>query len=465
MTSPAVDPVSLQPELKSCAVRVEPVLATASPPRPRRRLVVVGGGMAGLATLEALAEHGDAGYEITLVGAEAALPYDRVRLSRALGTEGDPGLELRGADWFAEHGIAVRTGVAAEALDLRGGEVRLSDGDVLGWDRLVLATGSAPALPPIPGIERDGVHAFRTLLDVRAILASATAGRRAVVVGGGLLGLEAARGLQARGLGVTVVHLADRLMEQQLDALGARVLERRLRDMGIAMRLGAVTEEITGGGRVTGLRLADGEELPADVVVVATGVRPDVALARDAGLEVGRGIAVDDQMRAGHAGVLAVGECAEHRGVVYGLWPPARRQRGSPRRRWPPAGRLPRRHALDDAEGHGRRPLLRRPAGGAGGRARGRGPGLPLGPLSQARPRRRPRGRGGADRRAGGGPGPARPDRARRARARGGARRRARRPRPPRATRSCAPATRSRGRRSSARSPRAGSSASSRSRR
>ena len=328
VTSPALDRVSRQAELKACAVRVEPARTTARrTTRAPQRLLVVGGGMAGLAAVEAVMEHDPSAFDVTIVGAEPQLPYNRVRLSHALaGDLATPALLLRNADWYDARGIALRHGVAVERLGLREREVELAGGERLGWDRLVLATGSQPALPPIAGLHRSGVHAFRTLSDAQAITAAAARGGRAVVVGGGLLGLEAARGLQARGVRVTIVHLADRLMEQQLDTLGAGLLERRIRELGIDVLLNARTEEIAGNGSAEGVRLAGGQELDAGLVVVATGVRPDVRLARAAGLEVGRGVVVDDELRASHPGVWAVGECAEHRETVYGLWPPVRRQ-------------------------------------------------------------------------------------------------------------------------------------------
>jgi ferredoxin-nitrate reductase len=329
VTSPAIDPTSKQAELKACAVRVEParprVVRAGS--RSGRRLLVIGGGMAGLAAIEAVVEHDPAAFEVMLVGAEPHLPYNRVRLSTALaGDVAAQDLVLRDRDWFAEREIDLRHGVAVTRLDLERGAAQLANGELLEWDRLVLATGSQPVLPPIGGLDRPGVHAFRTLADAHALAAGPSRGGRAIVIGGGLLGLEAARGLQARGLRVTVLHLAERLMEQQLDALGAALLERRIRELGIEVLLGTQTEAILGDRRVAGVRLAGGQELEAELVVVATGVRPDVALARAAGLEVRRGVIVDDELRTSHPGVWAVGECAEHRGVVYGLWGPVRRQ-------------------------------------------------------------------------------------------------------------------------------------------
>ena len=328
VTSPALDPVSRQAELKATAVRVEPLArAGRSLPAGGRRTLVVGGGMAGLAMVEQLLAHGSDGESLTIVGAEPDLPYDRIRLSQALTGEADPSdLVLRDASWFADRGVLLRSGAHVTDLGLERGRAELSDGTAVDYDRFVLATGSQPAVPPIDGLGRGGVHAFRSLRDVARILSSGSGGSRAVVIGGGLLGLEAARGLQARGRQVTVVHLADRLMEQQLDPLGAGLLGRRLRELGIEFLLDARTTEIAGNGKVEGVRLDDGRELDADLVVVATGITPDTELARTAGLDVGRGVIVDDELRTSDPRGWAVGECAEHRGIVYGLWAPLLRQ-------------------------------------------------------------------------------------------------------------------------------------------
>jgi ferredoxin-nitrate reductase len=315
VTSRAVDPVSLQPELKACAVRVEPVGVPVVPDAPGRRLVIVGAGMAGMAVAEAVLAH-DPDWQVTVVGREDDAPYNRVLLSQALaGDISDERLALR-----VPEGVAVRLGAAVRAIDVRARSVELEDGLVLPYDAVVLATGSAPWLPPVAGLSR--AHVFRSIADMRAIRDAAAGASRAVVVGGGLLGLEAARGLRELGVAVTVVHLADRLMELQLDGLAARLLERRIRALGIDVLCGRRTEAVTSDGVV----LADGEELPADLVVFATGIRPEVSLARDAGLEVARGVLVDDNLRASAPGVWAVGECAEHRGTVYGLWAPVLEQ-------------------------------------------------------------------------------------------------------------------------------------------
>jgi ferredoxin-nitrate reductase len=328
LTSPALDPVSRQAELKATAVRVEPMRRESRRAREAGpRTLVVGGGMAGLSMVEQLLVHGWPGDSLTIVGAEPALPYDRIKLSHALAGEADPDtLALRSASWFAEHGVALRSGESVVRLSPEERRAELSGGTSVEFDRFVLATGSQPARPPIDGLSRSGVHTFRSLGDVARILAAPARGGRAVVIGGGLLGLEAARGLQARGRRVSVVHLAGHLMEQQLDPLGARMLERRLRELGVDVLLEAATTEIAGNGKAEAVRLADGRELEADLVVVATGIRPDVELARAAGIEVGGGVIVDDELRTSAPGGWAVGECAEHRGVIYGLWAPLLRQ-------------------------------------------------------------------------------------------------------------------------------------------
>ncbi len=194
------------------------------------------------------------------------------------------------------------------------------------YDALVLATGSQPLLPPIEGLDKEGVFPFRTRQDARAILAAGRSVRRVAVIGGGLLGLEAARALAARGLEVTVVHLVDRLMERQLDARASQLVERALRRLGIRVLLQRATTEVLGDDRVTGIRFAWDDDLETDMVVVSAGIRPEVSLADSMGIEVARAVVVDDAMRTSVAGVWAVGECAEHRGTVQGLWTPIREQ-------------------------------------------------------------------------------------------------------------------------------------------
>jgi len=331
VVSPALDPVSHQPELKASAVRVEPLpggrATTTDAARAGGELLVVGTGMAAMATVEAALAH-DPSLRVTMVGREPDPPYDRVALSSLLaGKVAEAGLALKPSAWFAQHGVRLLPGVEVAALDLGARVATLdgADGKRLAFDKLVLATGSRPALPPLPGIGLRGVHAFRTLADVRAILTASERVRRAVVIGGGLLGIEAARGLRGRGLHVTLVHRASRLMETQLDEVGARLLSRALVDLDVVLD-GATRElvDADGDGAVDAVALEDGTSFAAELVVIATGIRPETALAATAGLEVRRGIVVDDSLRASAPNVWAVGECAEHRGVVHGLWPPLR---------------------------------------------------------------------------------------------------------------------------------------------
>ncbi|WP_249010603.1 nitrite reductase large subunit NirB [Conexibacter sp. DBS9H8] len=283
-------------------------------------VVIIGGGIAGQAAAESvLAGCAHGAVSVTIVAAEATAPYDRVRLSELLTDSlGAGDLALRPAEWYADHDVKLRTGVAATAVNTAERTVRLSDATVLAYDALVLATGSVPLLPRLPGIDLPHVHAFRVPADCAAIGAAARPGVRAAVIGGGLLGLEAARGLVARGAAVTVVHLLNRLMERQLDAGAAEMLLPKLEALGVTVALERDTVEITPDA----LCFGDGSRLGADLVVVSIGIRPQVALARGAGLQVARGIVVDDWLATSAAGVWALGECAEHAGTVHGLVAP-----------------------------------------------------------------------------------------------------------------------------------------------
>jgi nitrite reductase (NADH) large subunit len=278
-------------------------------------VVVVGGGIAGQAVCEALRAH-DSDTPVTLVCAEPRLPYDRVRLSEILVSGASARtLALRPPEWFEDHRVDVLTGrrVAVVRADER--VVELDDATALPYGTLVLATGSNALLPPIPGIDLGHVRPFRDPDDCDAIRDAAARARHAAVIGGGLLGLEAARGIAAQGCPVTVVHLMDRLMERQLDRGSAALLRAAL---DVEVQLERQTTEITSDA----LRFADGDELAADLVVVSIGIAPETTLARAAGAEVRRGIVVDDALRTSLPGVLAVGECAEHRGLVHGLVAP-----------------------------------------------------------------------------------------------------------------------------------------------
>ena len=287
-------------------------------------IVIVGGGIAGQAVVEAVREH-DRDVPVTLLCGEPRLPYDRVRLSELLVSGDDPeGLTLRPAEWFADRDVRVLTGRRVTRLALERDELELDDGETVPYGWLVLATGSQPLLPPIPGIDLDRVYPFRGPEDCDAIRLAAASGdvRHAVVIGGGLLGLEAARGIVAQGCQVTVVHLMDRVMERQLDAGAGDLLLPKLRALGVEVLLERQTDAIVGDVRAQALRFRGGERIDADLVVVSIGIRPEASLARAAGLRCERGIVVDDEMRTSAPGVVAVGECAEHDRVVYGLVAP-----------------------------------------------------------------------------------------------------------------------------------------------
>ena len=297
----------------------------------RHRVLVVGNGMAGARFVQELLDHDPAGrFDITVVGDEDGGAYNRVLLSNVLAgvTRGDS-ITIAEPAWFAAHGVTLRTGRAVSAVKREAQLVQLDDGDVLGYDTLVLATGSTALLPPIEGIRRadgslvDGAALFRTRDDCVAIDAWAAQAGRAVVVGAGVLGLEAARALAGRGIGVTVVQREDRLMERQLDVAAGRVLDRTLRSVGIEVRTGVTIAQVHGGDRVTGATLSDGTVVPADLMVLCCGVRPRTELAQDAGLKVDRGVVVDDRLATSDPRVLAIGECAEHDGRLYGLVAPA----------------------------------------------------------------------------------------------------------------------------------------------
>jgi len=293
----------------------------------RERLVVVGNGMAGLRFHEELVRRAPGRFDVTVVGAEPDPAYNRVLLSSLLaGDIGVGDVELKPREWYAEHGVALVTGQPACALDAARRTVTLGNGEVLGFDRLVLATGSDAIRLPLPGRDLAGVMTFRSLADIAGLEQAASEGLPAVVIGGGLLGIEAAYGLARRGVPVTLVHLMDRLLERQLDAEGARLLAAAIEAKGVRVLLGAETAAIRGGSAAETVELKDGRVLPCGLVVMAVGIRSNTALAPSGGLQVKRGIVVDDGMQTSASGVYAIGECAEHRGVCYGLVEPCYEQ-------------------------------------------------------------------------------------------------------------------------------------------
>ncbi|MEL7167245.1 MAG: FAD-dependent oxidoreductase [Pseudomonadota bacterium] len=287
----------------------------------REKLVIVGAGMASGRVLDHLTDAG-ASFDITVFNAEPRGTYNRLMLSPVLaGEKTFVEIVTHSDDWYAAHGITARFGERVLRIDARAREVVGEQGAVP-YDKLIVATGSYPFMIPLPGHDLDGVIAYRDLEDTKRMM-NLQAGTRAVVIGGGLLGLEAAAGMAARGIDVSVVHIMDHLMERQLDADAAGQLAKSLRDRGIRILCGAQSEEIIGAhGHVTGLRLKDGRVLGCDLIVMAVGIRPSVALAQDAGVAVDRAIVVDDQMRTSVQDIYALGECVEHRGAVFGLVAP-----------------------------------------------------------------------------------------------------------------------------------------------
>ncbi len=287
-------------------------------------ILIIGGGIAAQSLAEALRER-DTTARITMICEEPRLPWDRVSLSHLL-VDGDDvsELQLRPESWYEDHGVEVKTGTKVIFLDTARSLVRLDDDSELSYDRCVLATGSEALMPPIPGIKQKGVVAFRSPEDCVAIQEVADLGKNCVVIGGGLLGLEAARGIASRGAPVTVIHLMDRLMERQLDASAAALLAPAMEELDVKVLLGKSTETIVGNedGQVTGLHFTDGETIDAELVVVAIGIKSRTDLAKTAGLDVKRGIVVDDRLQTSAPNVWAIGECAEHRGMVYGIVAP-----------------------------------------------------------------------------------------------------------------------------------------------
>ncbi|KQM23030.1 nitrite reductase [Sphingomonas sp. Leaf24] len=289
----------------------------------REHLVVIGNGMAGCRAVEELLARDPARYRVTIFGAEPHVNYNRIMLSPVLA--GDKTFEqivINDADWYAQNAIELVAGDPVVAIDRADRTVTARSGRVTGYDRLLIATGSDPFIIPVPGKDLPGVIGFRDMKDVDHMLAAAEKGGSAVVIGGGLLGLEAAHGLSLRGMKVTVLHIMPTLMERQLDEAAGWLLKSALEARGQTILTGADTAEIVGSDAVEGVRLKDGTLIPASLVVMAVGIRPSVALARAAGLAVGRGIQVDDHMVTSDPAILAVGECVEHDGNVYGLVAP-----------------------------------------------------------------------------------------------------------------------------------------------
>jgi nitrite reductase (NADH) large subunit len=290
-------------------------------------LVVVGNGMAAARLVDELAKAALGRYAIAVIGDEPRLAYNRVLLSSVLaGETASHDIELKPVAWWRDRGVTLKYGCLATGIDVGRRELKIANEESIAFSKLVLATGSSPLRLNVPGADLAGVHTFRDSRDVDLLMTLATGKKRVVVVGGGLLGLEAAYGLAKAGAAVTLIHLMDRLMERQLDAPAAELLKSLVERKGIEILLNANTARLHGETRVESIELADGRRIETDAVIFAAGIRPNTALAREAGIPVNRGIVVDDHLATGAPDIFALGECAEHRGICYGLVEPAYEQ-------------------------------------------------------------------------------------------------------------------------------------------
>ncbi len=289
----------------------------------KQKLVIIGNGMAPGRMLEHLFERAPDAFDVTIFNAEPRVNYDRIMLSPVLsGEKSFEEIVIHGDGWYIERGITLYKGHRIDAIDRDAGTVTSDQGVTECYDKLVIATGSVPFVIPVPGNDLPGVLTYRDLDDVNAMLLAAQARSKAVVIGGGLLGLEAAAGLKERGMDVTVLHLMPTLMERQLDSSAGYLLQRELEGRGINIITKATTRAIVGDGYVEGVKLDDGTVIPASLVVMAAGIRPNAGLGKAAGLDVSRGIVVDGCMRTSDPDIYALGECAEVGGEVYGLVAP-----------------------------------------------------------------------------------------------------------------------------------------------
>lgn len=289
------------------------------------KLVMVGNGMAGVRTLEELIKIAPDMYDITVFGAEPHPNYNRILLSPVLAGEMTiQDIILNDWDWYKDNNITLHTGKKVVTIDRKARKVIADDGTEASYDRLLLATGSNPFILPVPGKDLPGVISYRDIADTDAMIETAKTHKHAVVIGAGLLGLEAANGLAIRGMDVTVVHIGEWIMERQLDKTAGVMLQKALEAKGMKFRLPAHTAELIAGesGRVAAIKFKDGEQIPADLVVMAAGIRPNTELAEKAGLHCNRGIVVNDTLQTYDPRIYAVGECANHRGIAYGLVAP-----------------------------------------------------------------------------------------------------------------------------------------------
>ena len=290
---------------------------------PKQRLVVVGNGMAPGRALEKLFEQAPGAFDVTIFNAEPRVNYDRIMLSPILsGEKTFDEIVIHGEGWYVKHGVTLYKGASVTSIDRAAKTVTSARGLSVPYDKLIIATGSSPFILPVPGATLAGVLSYRDLDDVEAMLIAAQGRGSAVVIGGGLLGLEAAAGLRERGMDVTVLHVMPTLMERQLDATAGAMLKAAVEARGITVITSAETKAILGGKRIEAVLLADGRRIAADLVVMAVGIRPSTALAADAGLTIARGIVVDAGMQTSDPDIYALGECAEVEGQTFGLVAP-----------------------------------------------------------------------------------------------------------------------------------------------
>jgi len=289
------------------------------------KLVLIGNGMAGVRTLEELLKLTPDLYEITVFGAEPHPNYNRIMLSPVLAGEQEfDEIVLNDLAWYHDNDITLHLGKRVSKIDRRARKVIAEDGTEADYDRLLLATGSKPFMLPVPGNDLEGVIGYRDIADTQLMMDTAKTHKHAVVIGGGLLGLEAANGLKLRGMDVTVIHIGQWLLDRQLDQTAGKLLQGSLEERGLNFMLPQFTEQLLddGNGRVCAIRFKDGSEIPADLVVMAAGIRPCTELAESAGLACNRGILVNDTLQTFDPRIYAIGECASHRGIAYGLVAP-----------------------------------------------------------------------------------------------------------------------------------------------
>lgn len=291
----------------------------------KKKLVVVGNGMAGMRVIEELIKRNPDLYDITVFGDEPHPNYNRIMLTPVLANEQTiDDIILHTREWYVSHGITLHTGAYVNHIDRDKQFVKTDNGITATYDKLLIATGSKPFMLPVPGAELSGVIGYRDIEDTNHMIAAAKKHKHAVVIGGGLLGLEAANGLNSRGMDVTVIHRNEWLLERQLDQAAGRLLQQSLEAKGLSFHLNTNTATIIGdaNGHVKAIKFTEGFELPADLVVFAVGIRPNFALGALAGLDCNRGIIVNDQLQTSDPNIYAVGECVSHRGITYGLVAP-----------------------------------------------------------------------------------------------------------------------------------------------